>query len=59
MDAAPMVDEIELEIALAHTYHHLNTAWTSRAINDEQTAGQSEDDFYTWRAYPADTSMGR
>jgi hypothetical protein len=57
--AASSVDEIELEIALAHMYNHLNTAWNSRAASDEQIAAQTEDDFYTWRAYPTDISMGR
>jgi hypothetical protein len=53
------VNEIELEISLAHMYNHLNTAWNSRAVSDEQIAAQTEDDFYTWRAYPTDISMGR
>jgi hypothetical protein len=59
LDAAESVDEIEFEIAVAHMYNHLNTAWNARAATDEQLAAQSTDDFYRWRAFPADISMGR
>jgi hypothetical protein len=58
-DAAQRVGEIEFEITLAHMYNHLNTAWNSRALTDEQIAAQTDDDFYTRRAYPADIPMGR
>lgn len=56
IDTAADVDEIEMEIALAH--NHLNTAWNARHKSDQQIAAQSEDDFYAWRAYPSDISMG-
>jgi hypothetical protein len=59
IDASQELDEIEFEIALAQTYDHLNTAWNSRGISDEQAAAATEEDFYTWRAYPSDISMGR
>ena len=59
LDIAEAVDEIEFEIAIAHMYNHLNTAWNARAVSDEQTAAQSDDDFFRWRAFPKDISMGR
>lgn len=59
IDNSQAVDEIELEIALAHMYNHLNTAWNAREVSDQQFAAQSEEDFYRWRAYPADISMGQ
>jgi hypothetical protein len=59
IDAASEVDEIEFEIALAHMYNHLNTAWNSRAASDQQIAAHSDEDFYAWREYPSDISMGR
>ena len=59
LDTAESVDEIEFEIAIAHMYNHLNTAWNARAVTDEQIVTQSDDDFYRWRAYPVDISMGR
>jgi hypothetical protein len=57
IDGSQNVDEIEFEIALAHMYNHLNTAWNSRSKSDEQIAAQSDADFYAWRAYPSDISM--
>ena len=59
IEAADSVDEIEFEIAIAHMYNHLNTAWNARAVSKERMAACSDEDFYTWRAYPSDISMGR
>jgi hypothetical protein len=61
LNAAESVDELEVEfeIATAHIYNHLNTAWNARAATDEQIAAQTEDEFYRWRAFPADIEMGR
>jgi hypothetical protein len=59
INAAATVDEIEFEIALAHMYNHLNTAWNSHAASDEQIAAQTDDDFYRWRGFPADICLGR
>ena len=59
LDSTESVDEIELEIAVAHMYNHLNTAWNARAVTDEQLAVQSEEDFCRWRAYPVDIPMER
>lgn len=51
--------EIEFEIAMAHLYNHLNTAWNSRNASPGRTAKCSNRDFYTWRAFPRDISMGK
>jgi hypothetical protein len=59
IDAGPDFDEIEFEIAIAHMYNHLNTAWNSRAESDQRIAAMSEEEFYAWRAFPLDISMGR
>ena len=59
IEAASSVDEIEFEIALAHAYNHLNTAWNARGVSDERMAASTEEDFYVWRAYPSDISMDR
>ena len=59
IEAAEYVDEIEFETATAHMYNHLNTAWNARAVTHEQIAGESDDDSYRWRAFPADILMGR
>ncbi len=59
LEASESVDEIEFEIAMAHMYNHLNTAWNARAATDQEIAARSDDDFYRWRAFPADIAMGR
>jgi hypothetical protein len=59
IDAAESMDEIEFEIAMGHMYNHLNTAWNTRTASDQQISSQSPDDFYRWREFPADISMGR
>jgi hypothetical protein len=51
--------DYEFEIAMAHLYHHLNTAWNSRNVELRDTAAASDDDFYAWRTFPSDISMGR
>jgi hypothetical protein len=58
IEGAPSVDEMELQAGFEHVYNHLNTAWNSRAASDEQLAACSDEDFYLWRAYPSDISMG-
>jgi hypothetical protein len=59
LESDPGSSEIEFEIAMAHVYNHLNTAWNSRNVDDERTAACSDDDFYVWRAFPSDIQMGR
>ena len=58
IEAVPDYGEIKFEIAMAHLYNHLNTAWNSRNVGPERTAECSEQDFYAWRAFPSDISMG-
>jgi hypothetical protein len=57
-EAKPEYDETKFEIAMAHLYNHLNTAWNSRQSDPERTAKCSDEDFYAWRAFPSDISMG-
>jgi hypothetical protein len=57
IESNPDYSEIEFEIAMAHAYHHLNTAWNSRNAVPEHVALCSEDDFYAWRAFPTDHAM--
>jgi hypothetical protein len=59
IESNPAYDEIEFEIAMAHLYNHLNTAWNSRQVDRERTERCSEKDFYAWRAFPSDIPMGR
>jgi len=59
IESKPDYGEIEFEIAMTHLYNHLNTACNSRNAISERTAQCSEEDFYAWRAFPADISMGK
>ena len=48
----------EFAVAMAHAYHHLNTAWNSRDA-DPRTISQAGDvEFYSWRAMPTDLYLG-
>lgn len=58
-EGKPDYDEIEFEIAMAHLYNHLNTAWNSRNADAGRTTKCSDEDFYAWRAFPSDISMGK
>jgi hypothetical protein len=57
LEDEPDASEVELEVALTHVYHHLNTAWNSRAATDDETAGATQDEFYRWRAFPTDIPL--
>ena len=56
--ARPDYSEAEFEVAMAHAYNHLNTAWNSRAADAERVAAESGEQFYEWRAFPTDIDMG-
>src|SRR5262245_8236873 len=36
LESDPEYGEGELYVAMAHLYHHLNTAWNSRAVREEE-----------------------
>ena len=46
------IEDEEFEIAMTHAYHHLNTAWNSRSISDEQARQHTDWDFVQWRQFP-------
>lgn len=49
----------EFLVAMAHVYHHLNTAWNSRNVHSKRAWASAEDDFYRWRKSPSDISLAR
>jgi len=51
------VSDEEFEIAIEHAYHHLNTAWNSRSISDEEAREHSDSDFVNWRQFPKDLNL--
>ena len=52
----PDYDLVEFEVAMAHIYHHLNTAWNARMDMDAWEAN-SDEDFRRLRQFPRDLSM--
>ena len=58
IESKPDYDEIEFEIAMAHLYNHLNTAWNSRNATPDQTAECSDEDFYAWTREQAALLVG-
>jgi hypothetical protein len=58
VENVPEYDEARFKVAIEHLYNHLNTAWNSRNADAKATTECSDDDFYAWRAFPSDISMG-
>ena len=49
----------EYAVAIAHAYHHVNTAWNGREATPLEVEPGSDDLFYQWRAFPTDIFLGR
>lgn len=47
----------EYFVAMMHLHHHLNTAWNSRDATPERVKACTEEEFETWRQFPADIDM--
>jgi hypothetical protein len=54
----PDFTEIEFRVAMEHAYNHLNTAWNSRDQSLTAMANHTMEQFYRWRAFPADIDLG-
>ncbi|HUL20322.1 MAG TPA: hypothetical protein VLZ10_02630 [Thermodesulfobacteriota bacterium] len=44
--------EVELELSLRHTYHHLNTAWNVRHTATKRYRNLTRSDFKKWGRFP-------
>jgi hypothetical protein len=51
------VSEEEFEIGIERAYHHINVAWNSRAISDEEAAQHNDSDFVEWRKFPKNLNL--
>jgi hypothetical protein len=49
----------EFAVAIAHAYHHLNTAWNGRYAAPDEVEPGSDELFYKWRAFPNDIPLAR
>ena len=47
----------EFWVEMAHTYHHLNTAWNARHIPAKRTNNITDKDFNEWGRFPKDLPM--
>ena len=50
-------DSTELQIAMSHVYHHLNTAWNGRTISSKRQNECSQNDFDTLRKFPSNEEL--
>jgi hypothetical protein len=50
--AARTLNEGELQVGLAHAYHHLNFAWNIRRISTSEYAHLTQEQFDRWGKYP-------
>jgi len=53
----PEYSEAEFSVAMQHLYHHLNTAWNSRALGAERISQASDEDFNVWGQFPTDLPL--
>jgi len=44
--------EAELQVGLAHAYHHLNFAWNIRRVPTSEYAHMTQEQFDRWAKYP-------
>jgi hypothetical protein len=57
MESEPSYDSAELQVAMSHLYHHLNTAWNGRDQTDEQFKKCAQRDFNAWRKFPRESDL--
>jgi hypothetical protein len=50
-------DVEEFGVALAHVYHHVNTAWNSRDQPGARVRECTDADFSQWRQFPSDVFL--
>jgi hypothetical protein len=49
--------EAELEVGLAHAFHHLNLAWNARRATDTQYRNLTDANFRRWSRFPRDLGI--
>jgi hypothetical protein len=58
LESTPDYDRGEFGVAMAHVYHHLNTAWNSQNETESAAHECAKDDFFRWRQFPTDIYLG-
>jgi hypothetical protein len=57
ISSGDMPDEVEIQFAMEHIYHHLNFAWNTRHDSIENHAGMSKEQFIQWGKFPEDLKL--
>jgi len=47
----------DFHLAMAHIYHHLNSAWNGRYTTDQRWRDCSDQDFSDWQKFPKDLPL--
>jgi hypothetical protein len=47
----------DFHIAMAHIYHHLNSAWNGRNITREEWRECSDENYKKWQSFPRDLPL--
>ena len=58
LESTPDYGGGEFSIAMAHAYHHLNTAWNSQNATPAAVRECEQRDFDRWRQFPSDIYLG-
>ncbi len=49
--------ERSFDVSMQHLYHHVNFAWNTRNVADEEIDQNNPEDFNAWRQFPRDLDM--
>lgn len=58
-----LLEEVEnngidsFEVSMQHLYHHLNFAWNTRMLSDEQLAAETEEEYKQRENFPKDLDL--
>ena len=47
----------DFHVAMAHIYHHLNSAWNGRNITDHEWRECTDENWHKWRKFPRDLPL--
>ena len=57
LESGEQVSFEDYHVAMAHIYHHLNSAWNGRDATDEQWRECTDEDYQKWQKFPQDLPM--
>jgi hypothetical protein len=47
----------DLQVAMGHLYHHLNTAWNGKDCTNKEFKECSDENFSKWRKFPKESEL--